>query len=45
MPQGAGTLMTVFTMVTDAFNPNALPFSTVSVGFVLLAGAESVTPA
>ena len=34
--------MTVFTMVTDAFRPNALPFSTVSV---LLPAVENVTPA
>jgi hypothetical protein len=26
---GPGTVMMVFTMVTEAFKPNALPFSTV----------------
>jgi len=43
-PYCPGTLMTVFTMVTAAPRPNALPFSTVSVGFVLLAGLDNVTP-
>src|ERR1035437_7980147 len=42
MPQGAGTLMTVFTMVTDAFNPSALPFSLV---IARLPAVENVTPA
>jgi len=39
---GAGTLITVFTMVTDALSPNALPFSVVMAA---LPAVENVTPA
>jgi hypothetical protein len=31
LPYGAGTLMCLFTIVTEAFGPNALPFSVVIV--------------
>jgi len=33
MLYGKGTLMTVFTIVTDAFRPMALPFSVVIAAF------------
>jgi hypothetical protein len=39
---GAGTLITVFTMVTDATSDNALPFSVVIAAFPAV---ENVTPA
>src|SRR4029077_20130315 len=41
-PYGAGTLITVFTMVTDATSDSALPFSVVIVAFPAV---ENVTPA
>jgi hypothetical protein len=39
---GKGTLITVFTMVTDALSANALPLSVV---IVALPAVENVTPA
>ena len=42
MPYGAGTFTTVFTIVTDAFSPRALPFS---VTKSTLPAVENVTPA
>lgn len=41
MPYGNGTLITVFTMVTDALSANALPFSVV---IAALPAVENVTP-
>jgi hypothetical protein len=42
VPYGAGTLMWVFTMVTEAFSPNALPSSVVIPNSPAV---EIVTPA
>ena len=42
MPYGAGTLMRVFTIVTEAFRPNALPSSVVVDSWPAV---EIVTPA
>jgi hypothetical protein len=42
VPHGPGMLITVFTIVTDAFSPNALPFSVV---IAVLPAVENVTPA
>ena len=42
---GAGTLMTVFTMVTDAFKPKRSAIQHRNVGLVALPGLDNVTPA
>lgn len=43
-PYGAGTLITVFTMVTDAFKASTLPLIVVTVDDVDCPGLEIVIP-
>lgn len=41
---GAGTLITVFTIVADAFKASILPFMVVTVDDVATPGLETVIP-